>query len=276
MTNYLKVKELIKDADAILIGAGLGLSKASGLNYGEEDFDKNFPELKEKYNMTDMYTSSYYGFKTEEERWSYWSKHINYLYNNDTNPTYKKLYDLVKNKNYFVITTNTDGCFIKNGFDKKKVFEVNGTLSKMQCAVGCHNTLYNVLPTIDKMIKYKSEIKVPKELIPKCPICDGRMEINVRKDAFFVEDEKWKNMQKEYQNFVNDNVTKKLLLIELGVGYTSPGIIKYPFEQLTYNLRYTNLIRVNSKYSDVPFEIKLKTISVKDDINKLIDNLSNM
>ena len=276
MKNYLKVKELIDDADAIIIGAGIGLSISAGVPYTKEKFNENFPELIHKYGIDNMYDSSYYHFNTEEERWSYWSKHINYVYNINTKDTYKKLYELFKNKNYFVITTNPDGQFIKSGFNKEKVFEVNGSLSKMQCAVGCHNTLYDVLPIVNKMNNYKDDIKVPKELLPKCPICEGRMEVNLRKDAFFVEDNNWNHMQEEYQKFVNENVDKKILLIELGVGYNSPGIIRYPFEQLTYNLRHTNLIRVNDKYPDVPYEIKLKTISVKEDINKFIDNLSNM
>ena len=275
MTNYEKVKDLIDKADAIIIGAGSGLSISAGIKYDEENFKKDFPELVSKYKMTDMYTSSYYGFKTEEERFSYWAKHINYIYNNDALDAYKKLFDLVKDKNYFVITTNPDGQFIKSGFDKEKVFEVQGSLSKMQCAVGCHNTLYDILPLVEKMIKYKEE-PIPKDLIPKCPICEGRMEVNYRKDAFFVEDDNWINHQKEYQRFVNENVDKNILLIELGVGYSSPGIIRYPFEQLTYNLRHTNLVRVNEKYADVPFEIKLKTVSIKEDISKFIDNLSNM
>lgn len=276
MKDYLKIKELINNADAIIIGAGSGLSTAAGIKYGVEGFKENFPELVSKYGMTDMYTSSFYSFKTEEERWSYWSKHVDYLYNVDATDAYKKLYNLVKNKNYFVITTNVDGQFLKASFDKQKVFEVQGSLSKMQCAVGCHNTLYDDLPLVKKMIEYKNDIKVPKELVPKCPVCEGRMEVNLRKDAFFVEDDNWNEMQETYQKFVNDNVDKKLLLIELGAGYNTPGIIRYPFEQLTYNLRNTNLIRVNDKYSDVPFEIKLKTVCIKEDINKFLDNLSNM
>ena len=263
-----KVKELIEEADAILIGAGIGLSISAGIRYTKDNFKENFPELAEKYGIDNMYDSSYYHFNTEEERWTYWAKHINYIYNNEATDLYKKLYNIVKDKNYFVITTNADGQFIKSGFNKEKVFEVNGTLSKMQCAVGCHDTLYDVLPALDNILK--------KGNLPKCPICEGRMEVNLRKDAFFVEDDNWVNMQKKYQNFVNENKDKKLLLIELGVGYNTPNIIRYPFEGLTYNLRYTNLIRVNNKYPDVPYEIKQKTISVKEDINEFIDKLSNM
>lgn len=123
MTDYSKIKELIQDTDAIIIGAGAGLSTSAGINYGEKDFTKLFPELVEKYHMTDMSTSSFYEFKTEEERWSYWAKHINYLYNVEAKTVYKDLYHLVKDKNYFVITTNVDGQFLKAGFKKDKVFK---------------------------------------------------------------------------------------------------------------------------------------------------------
>ena len=276
MKNYLKVKKLIEEADAIIIGAGSGLSDYAGVNLTKEEFKEKFPELVSNYNMTDMDTSCFYDFKTEEERWSYWSKHINEIYNKEATSVYKKLYDLVKDKNYFVVTTNTDGQFLKSGFDSNKVFEVHGSLSKMQCVVGCHNTLYDVLPVVNKMIKYKNDIKVPTELIPKCPICEGRMEINIRKDAFFVEDDVWRNKQQNYQSFVNDNKDKKILLLEVGVGVRTPNIIRYPFEALTYNLKDVSLIRINNKYIDVPFEIRMKSIVITEDINKFIDNLSNL
>lgn len=129
--NYLKIKELIKNADAIVIGAGAGLSASAGIDYSKESFKKNFKELISAYGMTDMYTSSFYNFKAEEERWSYWVKHINYSFIlPKALDTYKNLFKIVKDKNYFVITTNVDGQFLKSGFDKNKVFEVQGVTEK--------------------------------------------------------------------------------------------------------------------------------------------------
>lgn len=273
MNNYLKIKKLINEADAIIIGAGAGLSTSAGINYDSKDFENKFPELVEKYGMTDMYTSSFYDFETEEQRWSYWSKHIDYLYNINPKDVYLKLLNIVKNKNYFVITTNVDGQFLKSGFNSQKVFEVQGTLSKMQCCVGCHDKLYNNLELVKKMIKYRNDTKIPTSLIPYCPICGKSMEINLRKDAFFVEDDNWRLLSTNYEMFINNNKDKKLVLIELGAGFNTPGIIRFPFEQLTYNLSNTTLIRVNDKYADVPFEIKDKSISLNEDCNSFIDNL---
>lgn len=189
MTDYSKIKEIINNADAIIIGAGAGLSTAAGINYGEDGFKEKFPELVERYGMTDMYSSSFYHFETEEERWSYWAKHINYLYNIEVKDIYKKLFKLLKDKNYFVITTNVDGQFLKAGFAKEKVFEVQGSLSKIQCAKACHNKLYNDLPLIKEMLDSDNNCQIPLELVPRCPVCKGKMYVNLRKNSFFVEDD---------------------------------------------------------------------------------------
>ena len=164
MTDIVKIKKWIDEADAIIIGAGAGLSDAAGIHYSGEKFEHDFIDFIRKYGIKDLYTSAFYPFRTEEEKWAYWAKHIYFsYYENKHTDLYQNLYNLVKDKNYFVITTNTDGQFINNSFDKEKVFEVQGSLSKMQCAVGCHNTLYDVLPLVKKMIKYKEDIKVKIE-----------------------------------------------------------------------------------------------------------------
>lgn len=274
--SYLKIKELIKNADAILIGAGAGLSSSAGIDYSKESFAKNFPELVNAYGMTDMYTSSFYDFKTEEERWSYWAKHINYSFIAPLPlKAYKELYELVKDKNYFVITTNVDGQFEKSGFDQTRIFEVQGSYGKMQCSVGCHNKLYDNTDLVKKMLECKDNLKVDSALVPKCPVCGKNMEINIRKDAFFVEDDNWDNLNSNYEKFINDNIHKKLILIELGVGFNTPGIIRFPFEQLVYRYDNITLIRMNDKYSDVAFEIKDQVISIKDDCSKAINKILN-
>lgn len=270
MTDYLKIKKLIEDSDAIVIGAGAGLSTSAGINYGKDNFDKEFPELVKKYHMTDMYTSSFYDFKTEEERWSYWAKHINYLYNVQAKQVYKELYDIVKDKKYFVITTNVDGQFLKAGFKKEKVFETQGSLSKIQCAVGCHNKLYDDLDMVDKMLKEDKNCKVPKELVPICPVCGGKMEVNLRKDAFFVEDDNWYRLSDNYNKFIAENKNKKVLFLELGVGFNTPGIIRFPFEKMTFKFSNATLVRVNDRYTEVAFEIEDKAILVKEDCGSFI------
>jgi NAD-dependent SIR2 family protein deacetylase len=274
IVNYSKVKELINNADAIVIGAGAGLSTASGVNYGTKDFDKLFPELVKKYGFTDMYTSSFYEFNSEEERWSYWAKHISYLCSKmSATNVYKSLYNLVKNKNYFVITTNVDRQFLKAGFDEKKVFEVQGCLTKIGCAKACHNKLYDNTNLVNDMIKEDKDCKIPSNLVPKCPVCNGNMEINLRKDAFFIEDDNWNIHNDSYEKFLNNNKDKNILFLEFGAGFNTPGIIRYAFEQLTYRLDKAYLIRVNDKYANIPNDISNKGMEIKEDIKKFIDKL---
>ena len=268
---YLKIKEKIKEADSIVIGAGAGLSNSAGVNYGTKDFDKLFPELVKKYGFTDMYTSSFYDFATEEERWSYWAKHINYLcIGMGATEVYKDLFELVKDKDYFVLTTNVDRQFLKAGFIDKKVFEVQGALTKIQCARACHNKLYDNTDMIKEMLKEDKDCKIPSRLVPKCPVCGGNMEVNLRKDNFFVEDDCWCEHEKSFEKFINDNKKKKILFLELGSGFNTPGIIRYPFEELTYKLKNAFLIRINNKYAFVPNDIEDKALEVQDDIAKVI------
>ena len=274
MTDINKIKKCINDADAILIGAGAGLSSSAGIDYSKESFKKNFPELVNVYGMTDMYTSSFYEFDTEEERWSYWAKHINYSFIAPPPlKAYKDLFKLVKDKNYFVITTNVDGQFLKSGFNHERVFEVQGSYGKMQCSVGCHNKLYDNTELVKKMLKSKDHLKIDSNLVPKCPVCGRKMEINIRKDAFFVEDDNWNKLSKTYEKFINDNIDKKLVLIELGVGFNTPGIIRFPFEQLAYNNNNITLIRINDKYNDMDYKIKEKAFCIKKDCAKAISNI---
>ena len=277
MTDFKYIKEKINDVDVIIIGAGAGLSTAAGVNYGTKDFDKNFPELVKHYGFTDMYTSSFYDFDTEEERWSYWAKHINYLcIGMEASDTYKNLFNLVKDKEYFVLTTNVDRQFLKAGFDSNKVFEVQGALTKIQCSRACHNKLYDDTEMIKEMLEKNEDIKIPGELVPKCPVCGETMEVNLRKDNFFVEDDYWEEHSNNYEKFVNDNKDKKILFLELGVGFNTPGIIRYPFEELTYKLPNAFLIRINDKYANVPNDIEDKAIGIQDDINKVIKGVCEL
>ena len=275
MKDILKIKRIIKDADAIVIGAGAGLSTSAGINYGTKNFKENFPELVKKYNMTDMYTSSFYEFKTEEERWSYLAKHINYLYNVKAKAAYKNLYDLVKDKNYFVITTNVDGQFLKAGFDEKKVFETQGSLSKMQCSKACHNKLYDDLKLVSEMSKEDNDCKIPSRLVPHCPRCGEAMDVNLRKDKYFVEDDTWHKLSNNYNSFINANKDKRIVFLELGVGFNTPGIIMFPLEKMSHDFKYAYLIRVNDKYMDTVFELKDKSILIKEDCDKVINGLIN-
>ena len=278
MTDILKISKWIEEADAILIGAGAGLTDAAGIHYQGKKFEKDFKDFIKKYQITDLYTSSFYPFKTEEERWAYWAKHIYFsYYERRKTRLYQKLYDLVKKKDYFVITTNTDGQFLSNGFDKDRVFEVQGSYSKLQCATPCHKKLYDNEELIKKLLENIDEdLKVPKTLVPKCPVCSGNMTPNLRCDATFVEDDNWHRMEKAYHDFLINNSKKKVLLLEFGIGFNTPGIIRFPFEEMTFTHDNFKLIRMNKAFAETPKSIQKRSISVSDSIEETMDLITKL
>lgn len=263
-----RAKTAIADAEYILIGGGAGLSEAAGLTYSGKRFTDNFADFIQHYEMTDMYTATFYPFKTQEEKWAYFSKHI-YINRFDgyVGQIYKDLFRLAKDKKYFVITTNVDGQFYSAGFAPEKVFAVQGDYGKLQCAKGCHDKLYDNEYSVKEMLARQKDCKIPSELIPKCPKCGGDMEVNLRKDLYFVQDEVWYDRNKQFEFFVKEAQNKKIALLEIGVGFNTPGIIRYPFEQITYKEPNATLIRINRDYFEAIRENTIKTISFNEDIN---------
>lgn len=278
MSNKLEkikqTKKLIKDANYILIGAGAGLSISAGIEYTGKRFTDNFEEFIEKYNFTDMYSSGFYDFKTEEEKWAYWAKHmyINCIGMGNTK-LYKNLLEIVKNKNYFVITTNVDEQFYKSGFDKERIFATQGSYRYIQCRESCHNKTYDATEVVTKMIHETKECKIPTELVPICPICGGKMETNLRKDAYFVQDENWHKQNKRYDKFIENAKDKKVVLLELGVGFNTPGIIRFPFEQMVHQNSNWNLVRVNKDNCHTFLDIEERSIVIEDDIKEVIEKI---
>ncbi len=269
-----KFKEYLNSCDAVLIGAGAGLSTAAGHSYSGERFEKNFSDFIDKYGLQDMYSSAFYPFKTPEESWAYWSRHI-YInrYKNPVNELYAKLFNLIKDKNYFVITTNADHLFLSNGFDKQKVFYTQGDYGLWQCSVPCHNKTYNNEDTVIKMVNQQKDMKIPSELIPYCPVCGKSMKMNLRMDNTFVEDEGWHKASERYHNYIKDNKNKKVLFLELGIGQNTPSIIKYPFWQMTYCNKQALYTCVNFSEAECPKEIQSQSLLFNDDIVNFIANL---
>lgn len=269
-----EVKNLISKADYVLIGAGSGLSTAAGLEYFGESFEKNFKEFIEKYNFPDLYSASFYDFNTQEEKWAFFAKMI-YLnrFNKEPLKLYQEIYSLIKEKDYFVITTNVDGQFEKAGFEKERVFETQGDYAYLQCERACHNKLYYNYDLVNEWLKSTSDCKIPSNLVPKCPVCHGNMEMNLRKDANFVRDENWYKQDKRYGEFLDKSQDKNLLLLEIGVGFNTPGIIRFPFEQMVYNNINTHLVRINKDYAFASKEIENKTILFDEDTNKIVEDL---
>ena len=273
-SRIIQAKQAIKQADYIIIGAGAGLSTAAGLLYSGEKFKKDFKEFIEKYHFEDLYSASFYNFKTQEEKWAFFAKMIKLnRYNETPLKLYQELYEIVKNKEYFVLSTNVDGQFYNSGFDRKKVFEIQGDYSYLQCENACHNKLYNNKELVEKWIHNTKNCKIPSNLIIKCPVCGGNMDMNLRKDENFVQDEHWYEMSQRYDEFLNKIQNKNVVLLEIGVGFNTPGIIRFPFEQMTANNVKTTLIRINKDYPLPMLEIRNRTISFDEETNKIIEDL---
>ena len=274
-SRIIQAKQAIKQADYIIIGAGAGLSTAAGLEYSGEKFEKDFKEFIEKYHFDNLYSASFYEFKTQEEKWAFFSKMIKLnRYNEKPLKLYQELYEIVKNKEYFVLSTNVDGQFYNSGFDKDKVFEVQGDYSYLQCENACHNKLYNNRDLVEQWLQNTKDCKIPSKLVMKCPVCGGNMDMNLRKDANFVQDSNWYKASKRYEDFLDKIKNKNVVLLEIGVGFNTPGIIRFPFEQITANNEKTTLIRINKDYPLPMLEIRNRTISFDEDTNKIIEDLN--
>lgn len=264
----------IKECEAIIIGAGSGLSSAAGLTYSGERFNKYFSDFINKYHLTDMYSAGFYPYESLEEYWAYWSRHIYYnRYIDAPKDTYQKLLQLVKDKDYFVLTTNVDHQFQKAGFDKKRLFYSQGDYGLWQCSKPCHQKTYDNKEIVEKMLLQQKDLKIPSSLIPYCPKCGAFMTMNLRCDQTFVQDEGWYQGQFRYNDFINKHRDLKIIYLELGVGQNTPVIIKYPFWNYTNSNKKATYVCINYGESFCPDEIKKQAILISGDIDQVINDL---
>lgn len=264
----------IKECEAIIIGAGSGLSSAAGLTYSGERFNKYFFDFINKYHLTDMYSAGFYPYESLEEYWAYWSRHIYYnRYIDAPKDTYQKLLQLVKDKDYFVLTTNVDHQFQKAGFDKKRLFYTQGDYGLWQCSKPCHQKTYDNKEIVEKMLLQQKDLKIPSSLIPYCPKCGAFMTMNLRCDQTFVQDEGWYQGQFRYNDFINKHRDLKIIYLELGVGQNTPIIIKYPFWNYTNSNKKATYVCINYGESFCPDEIKKQVILINGDIDQVINDL---
>lgn len=271
--NIEKVQKKLKSVDAILIGAGAGLSASAGFTYSGERFQDNFSDFIEKYGFQDMYSAGFYPYRTLEEYWAYWSRYV-YInrYQDVPKTIYNDLYNLILDKNYFILTTNVDHCFQKAGFDKHRLFYTQGDYGLWQCSKPCHDKTYDNEMVIKEMVVKQKNMHIPSKLVPYCPVCGAPMSMNLRADHTFVEDEGWHKAAERYQNFICHKKWKTLYL-ELGVGNNTPGIIKYPFWQMTYNNPNATYVCINLSEIYVPIEIKKQSICMNYDIGDILKDL---
>ena len=257
-----------------MIGAGAGLSTSAGFVYTGERFQKHFADFANRYGYQDMYTGGFYPYSSPEEHWAYWSRYI-YVnrYMDAPKPVYQQLLELVKDKDYFVITTNVDHCFQKAGFDKNRLFYTQGDYGLFQCSEPCCKETFENETTILQMMVKQRDMRVPSELLPVCPHCGNPMTMNLRSDSRFVEDEGWHRAAQRYETFLRTKEKTRLLFLELGVGYNTPVIIKYPFWQMTAQNPKATYACINLGEAVCPEIIRQQSICIDGDIGEAIARL---
>ena len=271
-----RLKAALQDCDAVVIGAGSGLSTAAGFTYTGERFEQHFSDFAQKYGIQDMYSGGFYPFPTQEAFWAYWSRYI-YInrYQDAPKPVYDDLLKLVQDKDYFVITTNVDHCFQKAGFDKKRLFYTQGDYGLFQCSEPCGQETFDNEAVIREMVKRQENMQIPTELLPTCPHCGKPLTMNLRCDDTFVEDEGWHRAAARYENFLRTRAGQNILFLELGVGYNTPVIIKYPFWQMTAKNPKAIYACINQGQAVCPQEIEQRSICMNADIGQVLQSLSD-
>ena len=286
-----KLKQAVSDADAVLIGAGAGLSTSAGFVYSGERFERWFSDFGHKYGFSDMYSGGFYPYGTQEEFWAYWSRYIWVnRYMDAPKPVYGRLLELVKDKEYFVLTTNVDHCFQKAGFEKERLFYTQGDYGLFQCSEPCHDKTYDNYGAVRAMVLAQGweigpdnalirsegvtlKMAVPTELLPVCPVCGKPMTMNLRSDDRFVEDEGWMLASGRYSDFLQRGQSGRVLYLELGVGYNTPVIIKYPFWRLTARNPMATYACINYGEAVCPKELGKQAVCIDGDVGELLQAL---
>lgn len=269
--NIVRLKQELDTADAVVIGAGSGLSTSAGFTYSGERFQKYFGDFIAKYGFRDMYSGGFYPFDSLEEHWAYWSRYI-YInrYLDAPKPVYQELLKLVHGKDYFVLTTNVDHCFQKAGFDKQRLFYTQGDYGLWQCSRPCHSKTYENEVAIKRMVAEQTNMKIPSALVPHCPVCGAPMTMNLRADDTFVEDEGWHAAAQRYEKFLRCHRGQHILFLELGVGGNTPAIIKYPFWRMTYQNSRAIYACINLSKVYCPRELQTQAICIDGDIGEIL------
>lgn len=269
-----KLRSALAQADTVIIGAGAGLSTSAGFVYTGERFQENFHGFAEKYHFNDMYSGGFYPYDTLEEHWAYWSRYIWInRYTQAPKPVYDQLFDLVKDKDYFVLTTNVDHQFQKAGFDKKRLFYTQGDYGLFQCSEPCCQKTYDNEEIVRQMVEQQRDMRVPTELIPHCPVCGKPMSMNLRADNTFAQDEGWHKAAERYSEFLRRHENTKVLFLELGTGMNTPTIVKFSFWRMTNQWSNATYACINMGEAYAPDEIKAKSICINEDIGSVLKQI---
>lgn len=268
------LSQALDSCDAVVVGAGAGLSASAGFDYAGKRFRESFSDFAEKYGFSDMYTGGFYPYETPEEFWAYWSRYI-FLnrYRDPPKPVYQRLFGLVRDREYFVVTTNVDHCFQKAGFEKARLFYTQGDYGLLQCALPCHQKTYDNEALIRRMVSEQRDMRVPSELLPRCPVCGRPMTVNLRSDDRFAEDAGWHAAAARYEAFLEKFSGRAVLFLELGVGGNTPGIIKFPFWRMAAANPRATYACVNLEEAWCPPQLGSRAVLIEGDIGEVLDRL---
>lgn len=275
--NYsIKILEKIENVDAILVGIGAGMSSSAGFEYSGMRFEKYFSDFKEKYGIQDMYEGGFYPFSSLEEYWAWWSRQIYYnRYDVPIGKPYTDLLKILKDKNYFILTTNVDHQIQKAGFDKMRLFYTQGDYGLWQCSTPCHNKTYDNEEKVKEMLKEQKDMKIPSTLIPYCPICKKPITMNLRIDDTFVQDDGWYEAKNRYNDFLEKYKNTNIMFLELGVGKNTPGIIKYPFMSMTLQNENAIYVSINKEDFYLPKSIEDRSVCIQYDIGEVLAKIAS-
>ena len=275
-----RAAQCIREADYVLLGVGAGMSTAAGAQYGGKFFEDHFAEFQALYGngpyMQDMYSAGFYPFPDQESKWGYWSRQALLAgIDLDVTPLHKTLLSALQGKQLFLLSTNADRQFEKAGFPAERVFATQGTYDRIQCKRGCHPKTYDAVDLFRRMDRERMNGRIPTELVPKCPVCGGNMEMNLRIDNYFVEDADWHAAEERFSRFLSACIDQKTVLLELGVGFNTPTIIRFPFEKLAREHETITLIRLSRSKAMVPASLGQRAIGINADMAKSITDLAS-
>ena len=274
-----RAAELIGEAEYVLLGAGAGMSTAAGAEYGGKFFEEHFAEFQAIYGkgpyMQDMYSAGFYPFSDQESKLGYWS-HQALLAGADLDvtPLHKTLLGALEGKKLFLLSTNADHQFEKAGLPAEQIFQTQGSYNLIQCRRACHPRTYDAVELFRQMEQARRNGKIPGALVPKCPVCGGDMEMNLRVDDAFVEDENWHAAEERFSRFLSECVNGKTVLLELGVGFNTPTIIRFPFEKLTRQHENISLVRLSRSKAMVPADLGPRAGGINADMAQSITDLA--
>lgn len=281
--QILHAARLIKEADYVLIGTGAGMSTAAGAVYGGEWFRNHFADFRAKYGdgpyMQDMYSAGFYPYPSEEAYWGYWSKQsMKAGIEADHTPLHRTLLSMLSGKNIFCLSTNADGQFEKAGLSPERIFCTQGDYFHIQCAKGCHQKRYDSIKLFHQLDAARKDCLIPSEMVPKCPVCGGRMNMNLRIDNHFVQDREWYEAEKRFGSFLSEAIesARNICLLELGVGFNTPTIIRFPFEKLTREHKQISLLRLNLNEAVVPESFGNRAVGINADMKRSIEDICHL